>query len=151
MILICPHCNRPTFFEGRKQYPGVAAGSPIRKVPANISALYNEARACSAAGAHTATVLALRKLLMNIAVNKGAKPGRHFQEYVEYLASKGYVPPDGQSWVDIIRKRGNEATHEIALMKKPDSDRLLTFAEMLLKFIYEFPPGQSRRTLKRVP
>jgi hypothetical protein len=51
----------------------------------------------------------------------------------------GYVPPNGKGWVDHIRKKGNEATHEILLMSKTDAEELITFVEMLLKFIYEFP------------
>jgi hypothetical protein len=51
----------------------------------------------------------------------------------------GYVPPDGKGWVDHIRKKGNEATHEIALMTAADAEELISFVEMLLKFVYEFP------------
>ena len=32
-----------------------------------------------------------------------------------------------------------EATHEIVLMGQADAQELLSFLEMLLKFIYEFP------------
>lgn len=77
--------------------------------------------------------------MMNIAVGKGAAKDLSFLQYVEYLASKGYVPPDGKHWVDHIRSKGNDANHEIALMKGADAEELITFAEMLLKFVYEFP------------
>ena len=76
---------------------------------------------------------------MNIAVHQGAGAGLKFIEYVDYLASKGFIPPNGKTWVDHIRKRGNEATHEIALMGDTDARELVVFTEMLLKFIYEFP------------
>ncbi len=76
---------------------------------------------------------------MNIAVNLGAPVGQTFISYVEYLAKNGYVPPNGKGWVDHIRRKGNEATHEIALMTQEDANDLITFSEMLLKFIYEFP------------
>ncbi len=76
---------------------------------------------------------------MNIAVNLKAPSGLKFIEYVEYLAQNGYVPPNGQGWVDHIRTKGNEATHEIILMSSGDAHELIDFAEMLLKFIYEFP------------
>ncbi len=76
---------------------------------------------------------------MNVAVKQGALEGKPFIEYVEYLSDKGYVPPNGKHWVDHIRKKGNEATHEIALMKKEDAEDLISFTEMLLKFIFEFP------------
>ena len=48
-------------------------------------------------------------------------------------------PPNGKGWVDHIRKKGNEAAHEIVLMTKADADELIVFSEMLLKFVYEFP------------
>jgi len=76
---------------------------------------------------------------MNIAVTQGAEEGKSFFHYVEYLANNGFVPPNGKGWVDHIRKRGNEATHEIEIMSKEISEELISFIEMLLKFIYEFP------------
>ncbi len=76
---------------------------------------------------------------MNIAVQQGAKEGLKFIEYVEYLAANGFIPPNGRGWVDHIRKKGNEATHEISLMGLADAEELVAFSEMLLKFVYEFP------------
>ncbi|MCK4428523.1 MAG: DUF4145 domain-containing protein [candidate division Zixibacteria bacterium] len=138
-IFICPNCNSPTYFKGEKQCPAPMLGNSVSDVPQEIESLYNEARACTGTQAHTAAVLACRKLLMHIAVKQGAQEGQSFMEYVEYLAAKGYVPPNGKIWVDHIRKKGNEANHEIALMMKEDAVDLITFIEMLLKFIYEFP------------
>jgi Domain of unknown function (DUF4145) len=140
-IRICPGCNRPTFIaeNTKEKVPGVAFGQPIGSLPKELDALYDEARRASAAGCHTLAVLGCRKLLMHIAVDQGADPGKAFLEYVEYLAGKGFVPPHGRGWVDHIRKKGNEANHEIVLMGETESNDLLTFSEMLLKFIYEFP------------
>ena len=138
-IRICPNCNRPTYSEMAEQHPGVAFGNQVQNLPDDVSALYEEARACCAGSSYTAAVLVLRKLLMNIAVQKEASENLKFIEYVEYLSRKGYVPPDGTIWVDHIRKKGNEATHEIKLMGKKDAEDLVVFSEMLLKFIYEFP------------
>ena len=47
--------------------------------------------------------------------------------------------PDGKEWVDHIRNVGNDANHEIIIMKNETSKELLTFMEMLLKIVYEFP------------
>ena len=80
-----------------------------------------------------------RKILMNIAVNKGSTHGKNFLEYVEFLDQEGYLPPGGKGWVDYVRKRGNEANHEIQLMKAEDAQGLINFVELLLKFIYQFP------------
>ena len=49
------------------------------------------------------------------------------------------VPPNGKVWVDHIRNKGNEATHEIRLMAPEDAAELISFSEMLLKFVFEFP------------
>jgi hypothetical protein len=76
---------------------------------------------------------------MHIGVQQGAEEGKNFLFYVKYLSDQGYVPPNGKHWVDHIRKKGNEANHEIVLMERDDAKDLLLFIEMLLKFIYEFP------------
>ena len=124
---------------GNLQRPAPRLGNKVDNVPYSIERLYEEARDCTGVGAYTAAVLACRKLLMNITVDHGAKKGQPFIEYIEYLAKKGYVPPNGQQWVNHIRQKGNEANHEIALMAEGDAVDLITFIEMLLKFIYEFP------------
>ena len=138
-IRICPHCTLPSIFQSDEVIPGIAAGNFVDHLPDGIHQLYDEARNCASVNAHTAAVLACRKLLMNIAVEKEAKEGKSFFYYVEYLASEGYVPPNGKGWVDQIRKRGNEANHEIIIMDKDVATELISFAEMLLKFIFEFP------------
>jgi hypothetical protein len=108
-------------------------------VPEALNALYEEARRCTSQNCFTAAVLVCRKMLMNIAVQEGAAEGLKFIEYVTHLSDHGYVPPNGKHWVDHIRKKGNEATHEIALMSENDARELLGFVEMLLRFIYELP------------
>jgi len=140
-IYICPSCKGPTYFRPNDniQFPGPAFGNDVEHVPDDLDALYSEARDCTANSSYTAAVLVCRKILMNIAVNQGAPTGRKFIDYVNYLSSQGFVPPNGKHWVDHIRKKGNEANHEIALMDQQDAHELLIFIEMLLKFIYEFP------------
>lgn len=100
---------------------------------------YIMTRNCCSTSAFTASVLVSRKMLMNIAVQQGAKEGQKFIEYIDYLAASNFIPPNGKGWVDHIRRKGNEATHEIALMNQTDAEELIAFVEMLLKFIYEFP------------
>lgn len=142
VIFICPRCNRPSFFEHQhysSQTPAPLLGNEVEALPDDVAAIYREARQCTQAGAYTACVLACRKLLMHIGVDRGADEGLRFIEYVEYLAQNGYVPPNGRGWVDHIRRRGNEANHEIVIMSQDDALELLSFVEMLLKFIYEFP------------
>jgi hypothetical protein len=146
-IYICHHCFKPSFFDGTDQVPGTRPGADVKGIDdAEVSSLYNEARDCYSKNAFTATVLSCRKLLMHIAVSKGAEEGKSFIEYVEYLSSKGYVPPDAKSWVDHIRTKGNEANHEIVIMSEEEAKDLISFAEMLLKLVYEFPAASKKYT-----
>jgi len=136
---VCPNCDGPNYFFADSRFPSPALGNEVNNVPEDLYELYQEARRCTGEGCYTAAVLISRKMLMNIAVEQGAEPGKPFIQYVSYLAENGYVPPNGRHWVDHIRKKGNEATHEIAIMKEQDASDLIVFIEMLLRFIYEFP------------
>lgn len=140
-VIICPECLAPTFrYPGKGEFfPSPSFGAPVQHVPQEISKLYNEARGCTSNNNFTAAVLLCRKILMHIAVQQGAPEGKNFVSYVDYLSAQGYVPPNGKHWVDHIRKKGNEANHEIVIMTPQDAQELITFLEMLLRFIYEFP------------
>ena len=138
-IYICPHCDRPTYYDGATQTPGAAYGNDVDDVPEDVNNLYGQARLCMSVSSHTSAILTCRKILMHIAVEKGAPVGKSFLDYVQYLADNHYVPPDGSGWVDHIRKKGNEANHKIVIMGQEDAKNLIDFIEMLLKTIYEFP------------
>ena len=139
-IYICPSCGGPTFFHiTGEQYPDVPFGSHVKHVPEEVEKLYDEARRCTSSSAYTAAVMLCRKILMHLAVEQGAEKDKNFAYYVTYLSDKGFVPPHGKHWVDHIRKKGNEANHEILLMNRDDAKDIILFIEMLLKFIYEFP------------
>ncbi|GGA91681.1 DUF4145 domain-containing protein [Ornithinibacillus halotolerans] len=140
-IYICPNCNKPTFkkYSSDEQVPGELFGNNIEFLPNDIEQLYNEARNCISVNAFTSAVLSCRKMLMNISVSQGAEAGKSFAYYVDYLEENYYIPPNSREWVDIIRKKGNEATHEIPSISKDDAVELLEFTEMLLRFVYELP------------
>lgn len=145
-LYICPACNKPTYisFDKNEQTPGPILGKNVLYVPELTEVLYNEARKCITVGAHTSAVLACRKILMNVAVQEGATEGLQFIQYINYLEKNGFLPPKGRQWVDQIRKKGNDATHEIPPISLEDATQILTFTEMLLRFVYEFagPPAE---------
>jgi hypothetical protein len=146
-IYICPNCNRPTFIdEEENQFPGEKMGSKVEHLPANIEELYNEARNCFAVNAYSSSVLACRKLLMNIANTKGADSGKTFAFYVDYLKTNHHIPSGSEAWVDIIRQKGNYATHEIPNVTKEDAEEMLKFTELLLRVVYEAPGNMARYT-----
>jgi hypothetical protein len=139
-VVVCHLCQRPTFIDADgRQFPGEAFGDKVESLPSGVKELYDEARGSTGANAFTTTVLCCRKILMHVAVQKGAQPGEKFVKYVEFLADKNFIPPDARPWVDHIRTRSNEANHEILIMTRADAEELLAFTEMLLKVVFEFP------------
>ncbi len=102
-----------------------------------IDTAYEEARVCFSNKAYTACDIFCRKILMNIAINKGADQNKHFKYYVDYLVTAGHITSDMKSWIDKIRKAGNDATHELASSDETSSEIILVFTVQLLKIIYE--------------
>src|SRR5438445_12202949 len=139
-IYICPHCSKASFFDNeRRQTPAVRMGRDVKGITEQgVGRLYAEARDCTGVGAYTGAVLLCRKILMNIAVQHGAPANQPFATYVDFLAASGFVPLNGKTWVDKIRDKGNEATHDIPAMTAADAEQILNFTEMLLRFVYEF-------------
>jgi len=140
-IYICPQCTQPTFFHTHgRQTPSTRMGREIQGIEdETVSALYNEARDCTSVGAYTATILLCRKILMNVAVQHEAKEGKSFVYYIDFLQENGFIPPNGKSWVDEVRKKGNDATHQTPSPEKGSAEQIMGFVEMLLIFVYEFP------------
>jgi Domain of unknown function (DUF4145) len=147
-VYICHHCGGPTFFPPTgQQIPGAGHGETVKEVTDKaVDDLYQEARRSTAANAYTAAVLCCRKLLMHIAVSKGAATDLNFAAYVKYLIDNHYVPPGSDGWVDHIRQKGNEANHEVVIMGEKDAELLLTYCGMLLKMLYEFPATLQKAT-----
>ena len=76
---------------------------------------------------------------MHIAVQCGDTAGKNFTDYVDYLSTNHYAPPNSTDWVDRIRTLGNEANHDISLMDQAQASDIIRFIEMLLTFNFEFP------------
>jgi hypothetical protein len=138
----------PTFFVKDKRIPQQLAGNAVKHLPKEIEDVYNEARECFTVNAFTGSVMLCRKLLMNIAVHKGAVPNQTFATYVDYLCDKGFVSGDNKIWADLVRNKGNDANHEITKMNSMDAEELIEFLELVLKSVYEFPEKAKLRVPK---
>lgn len=80
-----------------------------------------------------------RKILMHVAVEKGADAGKSFTYYVDYLVDNNLVVSASKDWVDEIREVANDANHEIFEIGPDDAKGILDFSAMLLKLVYEYP------------
>lgn len=141
-IYICHKCNKPTFISYSGQTPGCPFGKTFKEnifPDNNTYLLYEEIRNCISANAFTSAVLSARKLLMHIGVNCGADEGKSFEYYVNYLDENGYVSKNCKRWIDIIRKKGNEANHDIQIFSEQDAKQIIKFIEIMISVIYEMP------------
>lgn len=136
--LICTNCgNGSVLTRENILYPPSIFGPNIDGLPTDVLSAYNEARNSYSVNAFTASELMCRKILMHVAVEKEANEGDSFENYITYLEKLGYVTPTMKPWVDLIRKHGNQSTHEL---QTPDMERAkstLMFTAELLKLVYE--------------
>lgn len=117
--------------------PATLGGEPVEGLPEDVGRAYREARGCLAVGAFTACELMCRKILMHVAVAKGAGEDQSFASYVTYLRNEGHITAAMVPWVDEIRNRGNVATHEIPAAEQQRAASTLTFTTQLLRIVYE--------------
>jgi len=142
-IYICTSCGCPTFFND-EQYPGPLIGRNIEKLPRDVAEVYDEIRDSIKQSNNTAALLLGRKLIMHLAVNVAkAKEGESFVDYINHLKEAGYIPPNGQQWIEYIKELGNEKNHELKLGTKEEAEKILKFIEVLLIFIYEFASSEG--------
>jgi hypothetical protein len=136
--LLCPNCgNGSVLAKDGNVYPGVPFGPNIEGLPEDVLEAYKEARNCMTVNAFTSCELMCRKILMHVAVEKGAKEGDTFATYLSYLEEQGFVTPPMKGWVDLIRRHGNKATHSLESPDKKRAESTLMFTAELLRLIYE--------------
>lgn len=104
-----------------------------RGLPEPVANLYREARECVHLAAYTASALATRTVLMNVAAIHGATAGQSFGFYLDYLNQQGFVPTRATAWLDQVRRAGDVPSSEIPSVTESDAQELIAFAGMVLK------------------
>jgi hypothetical protein len=117
--------------------PAARPGANLEGLPGDVRRAYDEARSTASVNAWTSVEMMCRKILMHVAVDKGAKGNQTFAAYLTYLQEKGYISPVMAGWVDLIRKHGNEAVHELPEVSEQRARSTLIFTEQLLRMTYE--------------
>jgi hypothetical protein len=136
--LQCPSCYEGSVqVSGGEVYPGVPFGPVLEGLPPETESAYSEARRCLSVNADTAAEVMCRKILMHIAVDKGASEGKSFASYIDYLAKEGYVTPPMEPWVKLIKDHGNMANHELEPPDRRRAEGTLLFTVQLLRAVYE--------------
>lgn len=150
--LQCSVCYKGTTQEADGSVaPGSAFGPVVEGLPTAVEEAYNEARRCMSVSAFTAAEGICRKILMHVAVDKGAAEGKTFSFYIDYLAGQGYVTPPMREWVTLIKDHGNEAAHRLEPPERQRAEGTVLFTAQLLRSVYEMGHLASRFTPKIVP
>ena len=106
---------------------------------------FEEARQCLKVGAYSACEMMCRKMIMYIAVEKGAQERDTLQSYLDHLQAQGYyITAPMKGWTGLITKHGNKATHRL---EAPDSQRAestFMFTVELLRLTYEMESMAQR-------
>ena len=107
-----------------------------RSVPAHVSGAYAEARECLAAGRHTTAAMMCRKLIMNPVVDHGAKAGKKYAGYVDWLVEKGYITGSIREQIEFVRGCGNDANHVPSPVGKRRAMAAFMITTELLRKVY---------------
>jgi hypothetical protein len=135
--LLCPNCEEGSVQTSDQIFPGSPFGPLVEGLPENVKEAYSEARRCMTVNSFAAAELICRKILLHVAVEKGAKEKISFEDCITHLENEGYVTPPMKGWVDLIRKHGNKATHELASPNREQAESTVMFTAELLRLIYE--------------
>jgi hypothetical protein len=135
--LRCQACNKGIVENSGQMAPHPLPGQDVDGLPADVEAAYAEARQTAGVGAFTSCELMCRKILMHVAVDKGADEGKTFVSYIDYLKTTGYITPPMVPWIDLIRNHGNKSTHRLNPATAERATNTLMFTTQLLRLVYE--------------
>jgi ribosomal protein S27AE len=136
--LLCPNCGDASVVTKKEElYPAALPGPELMGLPADIGNAYLEARKCLGLLAFTACTMMCRKILLHVAVEKGAEAGKPFEFCVDYLQDQGYISHNMKPWVDRIRRLGNEGAHDLEAPSSEAAESALIFTGELLRTVYE--------------
>lgn len=135
--LRCTGCDRGFVRNDGQIAPALLPGESIEGLPADVLSAYTEARQAAGLNAFTSCELMCRKILMHVAVDKGASEGKTFVEYLDHIENSGYATPPMRSWLDLIRQHGNSSTHRLEPASRERATTTLAFTAQLLRLVYE--------------
>ena len=131
----CPQCCKGSVQDDDTKIPSQTFPN-VDGLPVGIASLYDETRASFRAQTYTGCEMLCNKILMNTAVDKGAKLDQSFATYVKYLVDRGYVPPALKDMITAVKDNGVVAAHEIDPSGRERAEYVLEFTRCTLYTVY---------------
>ena len=137
--LRCDECGKGSeVTSGNVVIPGAKPGQPIKGLPADVAAAYEEARRCLVIDAATACELICRKLIARVAVSRGGVPeGATFSECLVRLEDGELLPPSMREWAGLLRTHAAEGDGELPAADRDRAEGAFAFTAELLRLVYE--------------
>lgn len=142
-IFKCPECYMPIIISPTGEIIPQSQFLPftdINFLPENIGKMYCECRKCFANECYHSVLILSRTIIMHIAIKFGAEPNKKFVYYVSYLHNEGHIAQKArETWVDKIRRLGNDYVHELDEATTEDAELVLKSIMYLLINVFELP------------
>ena len=139
-----PDCSNGSVWTDEGLYPPRLSSSraytaDVDGLPDNIVQVYHEARKAISVQMYTSCEMLCRKILVNVAVDKGAKKKdtRNHKKCIRYLVKKGYIDGMLTRMASYVRLTGNLSTHEIESPSLERTEQTLRFTAGVLKRVYD--------------
>ncbi|WP_238654056.1 DUF4145 domain-containing protein [Paenibacillus piscarius] len=141
-IFKCPECFMPITIGIDGEIIPTSQLLPFEDIPylpSSIEKMYCECRKCFSNACFYSVIMVARTLIMHISADLGATSNLRFVEYINYLEQEGYISRHNRTWVDKIRKLGNQYIHELDEATEDEAKLAITFIKHLLINVYELP------------
>lgn len=141
-IFKCPECYMPITIGLDGKIIPTSQFLPFEDIPylpLGIEKMYCECRKCFSNDCFYSVIMVARTMIMHIAADLGAASNLKFIEYIDYLENQGYISRHSRTWVDKIRKLGNQYIHELDEATKQEAELAIIFIMHLLIDVYKLP------------
>jgi len=115
------------------------------KMPKQLQNAYTEACKSFVNKCYLAVALICRTIIAYVAIDRGAEPGRKFENYVEYLVEENLLSSLAEAPLNQLRQSAGRAAHQLVDITEMNALVFLSNLDAMLKIIYVEPDIESIR------
>jgi hypothetical protein len=156
----CPECERPAILSaeevGHEQYSEFEQIYPVPQagvvwnLPKKVDESYREALRCSAAGAHIATAVMVRRTLEAIA-REFSPNARTLAQGLKAMHEQGVISNELSHWGDELRFLGNIGAHPTEVeVTGLDAEEAVEFLDAIVETLFHLRPKFQAMRARRV-
>ena len=132
VLVTCSKCGMKSTLCNGELFTAEDLKDSLEDLEGEIIAEYTDAAKCLSNNLYTPTAMVCRKILMLVAIDRYAPTDKSYEEYVNYLEEKRYITDQMKSWINLIRKHGNDANHKTHPVDKRNACYVFMWVTALL-------------------